>query len=392
MAASPRARVLGAGPTGALAALALADAGWSVSLHDPLPAASLLRRHRAYAFTHSSRRLLQSLGLWQALLPTLVPFRRLRLLDRWLRRCVSFTAADLAGPTAERRPDLDPAAAVGWIGRHGIVMGLLLRRLRRHPAVRLQLGGPAQPEPEAVDLVVAADGPASPTRGRLGIGWPGWAYRQSCLTVQVLLRGAADDEAWEILRPEGPFAVLPLGRRRFQIVWSAPRDRCCWLADLPPTHFLELLTGVLPEGLEPDLLLDRPRAFPVELRLAPRLRRGASLLVGESAHRCHPVGGQGLNLCWRDVAVLHQLARAVAAGRLPPRRLGRAYARRRRLDLLLTLLSTDLLVRIYSNRQPLLWLPRRLAMALLARLRPLRRILLGLMTDGACPGPPARAP
>ena len=67
------ARVHGAGPTGALAALALAAAGWEVSVHDPLDRDQLMERTRAYAFTHSSRELLQRLDLWRALQPFLHP-------------------------------------------------------------------------------------------------------------------------------------------------------------------------------------------------------------------------------------------------------------------------------------------------------------------------------
>jgi 2-octaprenyl-6-methoxyphenol hydroxylase len=96
------------------------------------------------------------------------------------------------------------------------------------------------------------------------------------------------------------------------------------------------------------------------------------------------VGGQGLNLCWRDVAVLQQLARRAAAGRLRPRRLPAAYARRRWLDILLVLLATDALVRLFSNRQPLLLPLRQLALAALARYRWLRRLCLSAMTDGPC--------
>jgi 2-octaprenyl-6-methoxyphenol hydroxylase len=138
----------------------------------------------------------------------------------------------------------------------------------------------------------------------------------------------------------------------------------------------------LPEGLEPDALLDRPRAFPAGLQLAHRLSRGSTVLVGESAHRCHPVGGQGLNLCWRDVAVLHRLALRVAAGSLPARRLGAAYGRRRWPDLLLILLSTDALVRLFSSRHPLLLGLRRPVLALLAAMPALRQMLLAVMTDG----------
>ena len=377
----PTALVHGAGPTGALAALALADAGWQVEIRDPLSAEQLQARGRAYAFNHSSQRLLQRLGLWEALVAAMVPFRRLQLRDCALGRQVPFDADDL--PAGCRSGD--PAAAVGWIARHAPLMAVLLQRLQMEPAIQLQLGWGELPPPlqSSIDLEIAADGPASPRRRALGIGLWRLPYRQQCLTAQVELRGNADDQAWELFRPEGPFAVLPLGAGQSQLVWSAPAERCRRLEALPPAPFLEAVAAALPDALEPDALLDQPRAFPVELLLARRLSAGRTVLVGESGHRCHPVGGQGLNLCWRDVAVLHRLARRAAAGRLPLRALPAAYGRRRWLDLLLTLAFTHSLVLLFSNRRRWLLPLRRLALRLLARLAPLRRFSLGLMTLGA---------
>jgi 2-octaprenyl-6-methoxyphenol hydroxylase len=385
-----RAQVNGAGPTGALAALALADAGWQVVLSDPLPAASLLERNRAYAFTHSSQRLLAQLGLWEGLAAAMVPFRSLELLDLAINQQVPFGLADL-GP----RLAAAPGAAVGWVAQHRPLLGVLLERLAAHPAISLKLGAGAKPDPahpadlsaadlSVADLIVAADGPHSPSRDALGIGVLQWPYRQSCLTALVQLRGSADDQAWELLRPEGPFAVLPLGAGQFQLVWSAPAPRCRQLESLGDAAFLDALAGALPDQLQPDALLDDPRAFPVSLLLARRLHRGRTVLVGESGHRCHPVGGQGLNLCWRDVAQLHRLARRVRAGRLAVERLPAAYGRRRWPDLLLTLVATDLLVRVFSNRAPLLLPLRRFALLLLARLAPLRQLSLAAMTHGPC--------
>jgi len=373
MTAPLHARVYGAGPTGSLATLALAEAGWRVTLRDRLDAAQLLARRRAYALTHSSRGLLERLGLWDELCCRVQPFRRLRLIDPWLDRQVDFSPEDLG----------NGVAAVGWIVDHRALMDLLLERLQATASVALELGAAAGPEVQGgCDLVVAADGPGSETRRARRIRWWGWRYRQGCLAAQVELRGTADTEAWEILRPEGPFAVLPLGARRFQIVWSAPLDRCRWMEALEPVAFLDLLAGVLPDQLQPDALLDPPRAFPVELRLASRLHRGSTVLVGESAHRCHPVGGQGLNLCWRDVEELHRLARHAAAGRLAPRRIGPAYGRRRRPDLMLTLLATDLLTRTFSNRLRPVAPLRALGLALLEGLPWLRRGVLATMTHG----------
>ena len=374
-----RAQVLGAGPTGALAALALAHVGWSVQLQDPLSAEALCRRSRAYALTHSSRELLERLELWYGLEPHLVPFRRLELWDRAIGHQVAFGVADL--PARLRHGGGD---AVGWILQHQPLMELLLAALRRQPLIQLQLGGEAPAEAAPFDLVVAADGHGSPARRAAGLGQLRRPYRQGCLTVQVGLRGSEPDQAWELFRPEGPFAVLPLGGNHFQLVWSAPLERLRRLEQLEPVAFLDALSAALPEQLQAEWLLDQPRAFPVALELAWPLRRRRLVLVGEAAHRCHPVGGQGLNLCWRDLEALQQLAAQVASGRLAAARLPGRYARRRWLDILLVLLATDALVRLFSNRQPLLLPLRQLALLSLRRWRPLRRLSLVAMTLGPC--------
>jgi 2-octaprenyl-6-methoxyphenol hydroxylase len=234
------------------------------------------------------------------------------------------------------------------------------------------------------DLVVAADGSASPTRQTAGIRRWRLPYGQGCLTAQVRLRGSAPDQAWELFRREGPFAVLPLGDGTAQLVWSAPVERLSRLEALDPVAFLDALAAALPDSLQPDSLLEMPRAFPVALELARRFHRGSLALVGEAAHRCHPVGGQGMNLCWRDVAELQRQALRAAAGELSPAAVAAAYGLRRWPDVLLTLLSTDLLVRIFSNRQPLLLRGRRLALGLMGRSSALRHLSLKAMTLGPC--------
>lgn len=381
---SLHALVLGAGPTGSLLALALAAAGWRVTVQDPLSAERLLARQRAYAFNQSSRRLLRRLDLWEAVQPLLVPFSSL-----WLEDCGTGQGLGFGLEDMPRRDRDGPGAAIGWIAQHGPLMAELLERLNRSSAIELALGQPLtprEPQDQHHDLVLAADGPDSPRRQRLAIGCWQHRYHQACLTAQVRLRGCPADSAMELLRPEGPFAVLPLGRDVFQLVWSAPARRCQQLEALSPAAFLDQLAAVLPGTLQPEALLDRPKAFPVTLQLASRLHRNRTLLVGESAHRCHPVGGQGLNLCWRDIDALLPLAERAAAGRLHPRAIGASYARRRWLDLLLTLAATDVLVRLFSNRSRPLLPIRYLALDLLRRWSWLRRFTLAVMTSGPCAG------
>ena len=371
MAPSPsEIHVLGAGPTGALTALALSRQHQRVVLFDPLAAANLVERSRAYALTHSSRRLLTTLGLWNDLDHALVPFRHLDLRDGAINAQVLFDQNDLA-------PANQSHDGIGWILDHRPLMELLLRRLKENENVQVHLAEPC-PEAPSDALIVAADGPSSPTRQTWGIRSWGLRYRQGCLTAKVLLRGLAHDRACELFRPEGPLAVLPLGRGTFQVVWSAPWHRCEQRSSLGRSQFLDQLAAVLPEGIEPDVLLDQPRAFPQHWLLARRFHRGRGVLIGEAAHRCHPVGGQGLNLCWRDVDGLIQSVQRGGSAEAIARR----YGISRWMDVLQVGVATDLLVRLFSNRHPLLLPLRRLALQLLKHLPALRKLSLRAMSDG----------
>ena len=373
-------RINGAGPTGSLLAIGLANFGYSIHLFDPLSADQICSRSRAYALTHSSRRLLTRLGLWNELLPFLSPFKTLSLEDRGINQSVNFTESDLHSSNRSSR-------TVGWILDHAVLMKLLMSRLERSTHVELHLGEASYQSLHSTHdfgLVIAADGPRSPTRTQLRFPWWSHSYLQGCLTAKVRFRDIDSEKAFECFRPEGPLAILPLGNADFQVVWSAPLHRCRQLAGLQTSAFLDQLCTILPHGLEPDALLDSPAAFPLEISLAPKLHRDNVVLVGESGHRCHPVGGQGLNLCWRDVETLLQLLTSASSIRRGLKAIPRRYTRRRYFDLLAVGFATDLLVRLFSNRQLGLLLVRRFGLFMLKHSPLIRRVSLQAMSDGPC--------
>ena len=373
----PPIRINGAGPTGSLLAIGLADFGYSIHLYDPLNAEQICSRSRAYALTHSSRRLLKQLGLWNKVLPFLSPFKTLSLEDRGINQLVNFTEFDL-------HPSNKSSGTVGWILDHTFLMKLLMSRLEKTTRVKLHLGEASyQSVPcHEFGLVIAADGPRSTTRAKLKFPWWSHSYTQGCLTAKVRFRDIDSEKAFECFRPEGPLAILPLGNADFQLVWSAPLHRCRQLAGLQASAFLDQISTILPQGLEPDALLDSPAAFPLEISFAPKLHRGNVVLVGESGHRCHPVGGQGLNLCWRDVDTLLQLMTSASCVRRGLKAVPARYTRLRYFDLLAVGFATDLLVRLFSNRQSGLLLVRRLGLFMLKHSPLFRRVSLQAMSDG----------
>ena len=203
-----------------------------------------------------------------------------------------------------------------------------------------------------------------------------YKYVQACVTFKALLRVPYQKRAYEIFRHEGPMAILPMGNNIFQVVWSAPLDKCRYRNSLSESIFLDNLAAVMPEGLEPDIMIGKQNYFPLSFSLPLDLSMGKHILVGESAHTCHPVGGQGLNLSWRDVKELRTLLIKSKSNLISIKSVPKIYSRKRYFDILTIGLFTDFLIRLFSNRNLTYIVFRRFIFYLLLKLAPLRKLSL----------------
>ena len=117
---------------------------------------------------------------------------------------------------------------------------------------------------------------------------------------------------------------LPGARRRF-VAWDADPD------DAHPTAQRARMRAVLAAAGEHDAAerIASASGFRVRRFVAPRLRRGPLLVVGDAAHEVSPIGGQGMNLGLLDAATLAPLlAEWVRSGSAPDAALARWEHRR----------------------------------------------------------------
>ncbi|HEY9688650.1 MAG TPA: FAD-dependent monooxygenase, partial [Coleofasciculaceae cyanobacterium] len=122
--------------------------------------------------------------------------------------------------------------------------------------------------------------------------------------------------------------------------------------------------------------------FPVRLMQCDRYVSHRLALVGDAAHCCHPVGGQGLNMGIRDAAALVEtIQRAIGDHEdFGQERVLRRYDRWRRWGNWVILAFTDTLDRLFSTQAiPVVW-ARRIGLAALKRIPLLKSIALKLMT------------
>ncbi len=380
--------IVGGGIVGLTLACALKDSGLSVALIEAKPYSVAAAKGQAYAVHLLSARIFQGIGVWDKILPEIATFRHVRLCDSDHPGVVEFEPEDLG------------TDVLGYVAEHQALLLPLQEFLQECPKVSYLCPVEVvktQYEPAGVNidlrvggefrtirtrLLVAADGSRSRIRSLSGINTRGWQYWQSCIVAFVKPEKPHNDTAYERFFTSGPFAILPLPGNRCRIVWTAPHEEAKALVALDDEQFLAELSRRYGDQMG-RLELEGDRfVFPVQLMQSDRYILSRLALIGDAAHCCHPVGGQGLNMGIRDAAALAQVLQEAHnqgedIGDLP---VLKRYERWRKQENLTILGFTDLLDRMFSNN----WLPvvviRRLGLWMLQRVRPVKTYALQLMT------------
>ncbi len=352
--------VVGGGPVGATAALALQTSGFSVALIErnkpPVAYDKASYDARVYAIAPQSMQLLQGLDVWPKLAATRVsPYQQMRVWVEQVDSALCFSAAD-AG-----------RSELGWIVEHGLIMDALWNALDsvavHAPTVieRVEFGDDPSPALMLDDglrlqarLLVAADGANSKLRQDAGIDTLGWDYSQRAIVCHVRTERAHQGTAWQRFLRSGPLAFLPLADGRCSIVWSADETLAGELLALDDAAFrlrlAEALGGALGAVVESTARI----TLPLRLLHAQEYVRPGLALIGDAAHTVHPLAGQGVNLGFADItALVSVLTAARAAGRdWSGIRTLQRYARERKSANLDMLGVTDGLYRLFSAPVP----------------------------------------
>ena len=105
------------------------------------------------------------------------------------------------------------------------------------------------------------------------------------------------------------------------------------------------------------------------------------VFVGDAFHTFHPVGGQGLNTCWRDVYTIYDLFnKKTAITKMQLILFKFKYFSSRFLDIIFTIFITDSLISIFANRIIFLFPIRKFSFLLLNKFLFTRKLVLNQMT------------
>lgn len=205
-------------------------------------------------------------------------------------------------------------------------------------------------------LLVAADGARSQTRRLSGLRAYGWGYDRLALVATIAHERGHDGRATQAFHGAGPLAVLPVTGCRSSIVWTETTAAAQRLLALSTENFALELELRLDGRLGAVSVEEGPVAFPLAFQLAESFVGSRLALIGDAAHRVHPLAGQGLNLGLRDVATLAETILDQARLGLDPGSADvlEAYDRARRFDSVATSAAFDLMHRLFGMEGPML--------------------------------------
>jgi 2-octaprenyl-6-methoxyphenol hydroxylase len=379
--------VVGAGAVGLSAALAFARDGFKTVLVGGL---DVRRDGRTVALLNGSVRFLEALGAWPSLVPEAAPLETMRIIDD--------TGSLFRPPPASFRAGEIGLDAFGWNIENTTLVEKLAEAARSCGNLTLvpefatgfeadQTGASltlASGEIIKASLVVAADGRNSKLRQIAGISTQTWSYPQSAVTAILAHDRDHRDTSTEFHTRHGPFTLVPLPGRRSSLVWVTSKPEAERLSQLDDPALALVIERQAQSHLG-AMRVDGPRGLvpmtglSVNRYWAPRLA-----LVGEAAHVFPPIGAQGLNLGFRDVASLRD---AVVDGQKDAHEPGSEetlirYQRSRDLDVRLRTAAVDGLNRtLLTGMLPTDFL-RGAGLLALSHIGPLRRVV---MREGVLP-------
>jgi 2-octaprenyl-6-methoxyphenol hydroxylase len=379
--------VIGGGPAGLTAAIALAETGAKTAL---IARRAPYADNRTTALLGASTDLLERLDVWRRCRDKAAALQTMRLVDD--------TGRLIRAPEVRFSSDEIGLEQFGYnIDNRSLMVALEERAAELANLTRFD-DEAAGIDPQDADvqihtnqgqllsarLVIGADGRQSPSRAAAGIEVRRRDLAQSALTFNISHSRPHQNISTEFHTPQGPCVFVPLPGNRCSVVWvqsTREAERLKALGDDELSDAAEKQSHSIFGRVQVEA---GRHVFPLTIESPSQFASHRVALVGESAHVLPPIGAQGLNMGLRDAADIADIAgNAMLLGEDPgsPQVLAR-YQSARRADVTSRRVAIDVANRSLLSDFIAMQSLRAAGMHLLGSFGPLRRLA---MREGLAP-------
>ena len=312
---------------------------------------------RSIALAWGSRRIFESMGVWQQMTPDATAIKTIHVSDRGH---FGFTRLDASQQQVEALGYVITARAIGKVltqqlaGQANVTLispATITNIDFNNTCTTVIVEKEGQAEQYTSRLLVGADGVQSSVREILSVKTTTNDYGQTAIIANLTTEKPHNHTAFERFTNTGPMALLPLGHDRCALVWTVEKEQVEEVMSLDDDAFLQAVQKRFGYRLGKLLKVGKRDAYPLRLVRAQEQVRERLALIGNAAHTLHPVAGQGFNLGLRDVATLAQV---IAEAKYMEKDIGNLsilnhYAEWRISDHNRVINFTDNLVKLFSN-------------------------------------------
>ncbi len=299
--------IVGGGPVGNTAAIALARAGYSVTICAPKSGA---KDPRTTAHLSQTVEFFKDLGIWERLEEKAFPLKVMRIVDG--------TNRIFRAPQTDFKSSEIGLEAFGYNLRNADVADVLETEMETYEQIT-HVDGTAvefsrydekiRVTPDTADgemvletkFLVAADGKHSKVREHFLPDTRNWSYPQSALVVNFKHEFPSHETSTEFHTEGGPFTIVPQSNNTAGLVWLEKPEIISEVMTYPDEKLEQVIEEKMQSFLGAINLISKPASFPIMGLVANRFGDGNVALIGEAAHVFPPIGAQGFNLGARDV-------------------------------------------------------------------------------------------
>ncbi|XP_078593597.1 ubiquinone biosynthesis monooxygenase COQ6, mitochondrial-like [Branchiostoma floridae x Branchiostoma japonicum] len=380
---------------------------------------------RVCSLTPGTVQLLQDIGAWDHIKNMRVrPYKRMQVWDACSDAMITFDRDDLNDDIAHIvENDVILAGLMQQLdGMHGLVDVMFDTKVKGYKLPSKAADGEDSPWARVIledgrvldtRLLIGADGPKSLLRQTANIRQLSWSYSQAGVVATLKLsEPTVNNVAWQRFLPTGPIAMLPLSETHSNLVWSTTTEDAETLLQMQPEEFVEavnsafwqdykreaavdsavqtvqsILSTISPGGtsarqLPPsvsDVDADSRAMFPLGLGHATQYVKHRMAIIGDAAHRVHPMAGQGVNLGFGDVSCLKQVVSDAEATGEDIGSVDRLleFETKRQQAVIPMMAAIEGLHRLYSSDNPALVLLRSVGLQFTNAIKPLKNEIMG---------------
>lgn len=377
--------IVGGGMVGASLASALSNSDLKIAIIEAFsPKSSQQPSYddRGIALSYGSQRIFESIGLWPQFAVHSTAISDIHVSDRGHFGVTRLSAQN------EGVPALGQVITARSMGQ---VLNLALEQqqnleficpakvtdLTSHPDhITLTLDDERK---LSAKLIVAADGANSTIKQLLNLSSLEQDYNQTAITANITPERSHDGRAFERFTDSGPIALLPMSDKRCSLVWTVKSGDETNILKLSKQDFLTQLQDRFGFRLGKLLKVGQRNSYPLKLIQTDQAIQHRIVLIGNAAHSLHPIAGQGFNLGLHDVAALADVLIDNDDGcdfiDCGDARLLHNYNQWRQQDQDNVVNNTNILVKLFSNDNPILGHLRGAGLTLMDSLPPAKHWL-----------------